>query len=106
MKGIVRKIVAKLMAADPLLVELTDDVLSVDLSDGRSVDVPLGWYPRLKHATEIERGNWRLTGGGLGIHWPTLDEDISVENILAGKPSADSQRSLQKWLAGRVNSPA
>lgn len=90
-----------LSAAVAVRVAVTDDVLAVDLVDGRSVTAPLAWYPRLSHATPAERNEWRLIGGGLGIHWPAVDEDISVENLLAGKPSAESRRSLQRWLAGR-----
>ncbi|MEW6533917.1 MAG: DUF2442 domain-containing protein [Thermodesulfobacteriota bacterium] len=75
--------------------------LTVDLDDGRTISVPLVWYPRLLHATPEERNNWRLIGKGEGIHWPDLDEDISVENILFGKPSGESQRSLSKWLEAR-----
>ena len=71
------------------------------LQDGRTVSVPLAWYPRLLHGTEKERKNWRLIGGGEGIHWESLDEDISVEHILAGIPSNESQKPLQRWLAGR-----
>jgi hypothetical protein len=93
-------------AATAVRVEVTDDALTVELSDGRAITAPLAWYPRLVHATPAERGEWRFIGGGRGIHWPALDEDVSVENLLAGKPSAESQRSLQRWLAGRGGSPA
>ena len=82
-------------------VRLSDDTLSLDLADGRTVSVPLDWYPRLLHATPEERGNWRLLGQGVGIHWPALDEDISVEGILLGKPSGESQTSFQQWLSSR-----
>ena len=82
-------------------VTVTEDTLTVDLSDGRTVSVPLGWYPRLVHATDNERKNWRLIGRGEGIHWPDLDEDISVQGILAGRPSGESQKSLAKWLSQR-----
>lgn len=82
-------------------VTLSDDTLSVDLSDGRSISVPLAWYPRLSHASSAERKRWRLIGRGLGIHWDDLDEDISVEGLLAGKPSGESQSSFSKWLAKR-----
>ncbi len=73
----------------------------VELADGRSIVVPLAWYPRLAQGSAAERGSWRLLGGGRGIHWPALDEDISVANLLAGQPSAESQSSFKKWLAGR-----
>jgi hypothetical protein len=79
-------------------ITITADSLTVDLDDGRSISVPLAWYPRLLHATPQERNNWRLIGKGEGIHWPDLDEDISVENVLLGKPSGESQSSFSKWL--------
>ncbi len=82
-------------------VEVSEDALTVELSDGRTIAVPLDWYPRLKHATEAERRRWRLIGRGQGIHWEDLDEDISVEALLAGKPSGESQSSLRKWLQQR-----
>lgn len=82
-------------------VNSTEDTLTVDLSDGRTISVPLGWYPRLEHASSEERANWRLIGKGYGIHWEELDEDISVEGLLAGKPSGESQISFKKWLHGR-----
>jgi hypothetical protein len=82
-------------------VAVSDDTLSVELADGRTIAAPLAWYPRLAHATAEERNSWRLLGGGRGIHWPAVDEDISVANLLAGQPSAESQSSFKKWLAGR-----
>src|SRR4030065_443751 len=82
-------------------VNVTDDALIVDLSDGRTVSVPLAWFPRLLHGTLKERKNWRLIGDGEGIHWPDLDEDISVEGLILGRPAADSQRSVQLWRAQR-----
>ena len=87
--------------ARALQVSVTDDELAVDLADGRTVMVPLAWYPRLVHGTRQERKRWRLIGRGVGIHWPDLDEDISVEGLLAGRPSGESQRSLKRWLQGR-----
>lgn len=84
-------------------VHVTEDTLSVDLSDGRSISVPLGWYPRLEHASLQEKTNWRLIGNGVGIHWEDIDEDISVEGLLAGKPSGESQLSFKKWLQARQN---
>lgn len=80
---------------------VTDDTLTVDLSDGRSLSVPLDWFPRLVHATSAERKRWRLIGRGRGIHWDLLDEDISIDNLLAGKPSGESQASFEKWLSTR-----
>ncbi len=88
-------------AAESLMV--TDDMLSVDLSDGRTIAVPLGWFPRLLHATPEERNHWRLIGRGHGIHWEDLDEDISVEGLLAGRPSGESHTSLKKWLDERTS---
>src|SRR5215207_1576875 len=79
-------------------VEVTDVALTVELVDGRSVSVPLLWYQRLAHAAPEERKRWRSIGRGEGIHWPDLDEDISIANLLAGKPSGESQRSLKRWL--------
>jgi hypothetical protein len=86
---------------EALDVLVTDDTLSVDLSDGRSISVPIAWFPRLLHSTEQERDNWRLIGKGQGIHWEDIDEDISIEGLLAGKPSGESQESFKKWLAKR-----
>src|SRR5438309_11643062 len=83
-------------------VEIGQDTLSVVLADGRTIAVPIAWYPRLAHGTAEERDSWRLLGGGLGIHWPQLDEDISVANLLAGQPSTESQASFKKWLAARA----
>lgn len=87
--------------AQALTVVVTDEALTVDLTDGRTVSVPLGWYPRLAHATSAERDNWRLIGHGEGLHWPDLDEDISVDGLLAGRASTESQPSLDKWLQSR-----
>lgn len=92
-------IATKVPTAEDLTI--TADTLSVDLSDGRSISVPLAWYPRLSHGTIKERKNWRFIGQGYGIHWNDLDEDISVENLLHGHPSGESQASFQKWLATR-----
>ena len=82
-------------------IEITDDSLSVDLSDGRTITVPLAWYPRLLHGSLEERQIWRLIGNGTGIHWPQLDEDISLKNIILGQPSGESQTSFQRWLIQR-----
>jgi hypothetical protein len=78
------------------------DTLVVELNDGRTISAPLAWYPRLLHATLDERNNWRLIGKGHGIHWEDLDEDISVEGLLAGKPSGESQVSFKRWLGSRT----
>jgi hypothetical protein len=82
-------------------VTVTDDTLTVDLTDGRSVSAPLAWYPRLLHSAQEERNKWRLIGGGEGICWPDIDEDISVDNLLAGKQSGESLHSFRKWLEER-----
>ena len=66
----------------------TDDTMSVDLMDGRTITVPLAWYPRLLHGSPRERANWTVCGGGFGIHWPDLDEDLSTEDLLRGAPAA------------------
>jgi hypothetical protein len=83
-------------------ITVTDDTLAVDLADGRTISVPLVWYPRLVHGSERERNNWRFIGDKEGIHWPDLDEDISIENLLEGKPSGESQSSLKRWLEART----
>ena len=83
-------------------VRITGDTLHVDLSDGRTISVPVGWYPRLAHAKAEERKQWRLIAQGRGIHWESIDEDISVEGLIAGRPSAESQSSLKRWLAARA----
>ena len=82
-------------------VKVTKDTLNVDLSDGRTISVPLEWFPRLVNATPEERSKWRLIGRGHGIHWENIDEDISVEGLLAGKPSGESQASFKEWLNQR-----
>jgi len=82
-------------------VSITDDALVVDLRDGRTIAVPLAWFPRLSHGTPSERNNFRLIAGGEGIHWPDLDEDISIASLLAGRKSAETQESLGRWLKGR-----
>ena len=77
---------------------ITEDTLNVDLNDGRTISVPLNWFPRLVHATPKQRDNWRLIGREHGIHWDDIDEDISVEGLIAGQPSGESQSSFKKWL--------
>jgi hypothetical protein len=81
-------------------VQVSDETLAVELSDGRTVSLPLDYYPRLLDGTSIERKRWQLVGQGAGVYWFDLDEEISIGNILAGKPSGESQRSFQKWQAG------
>ena len=82
-------------------VTVTDDTLSVDLEDGRTIAIPIGWYPRLAYGTPTERANFQISGAGYGIHWPDLDEDIGVEGILLGKKSSESQASFERWLQHR-----
>jgi len=86
-------------------VKVTRDALSVQLSDGRSISAPLTWYPRLLHALPEERKNWRFIGKGRGIHWVEIDEDISVEGLLAGRRSGESQESLKRWFESRPSRP-
>jgi len=93
--------ISEVRLAKAQTITLTDDTLTVDLSDGRSISVPLGWYPRLVHGTTDERNHWRLIGMGDGIHWPDLDEDISVENLILGQPSGESQPSFKQWQSSR-----
>ncbi len=82
-------------------VTISDETLAVDLADGRSIAVPLAWFPRLAYGSSAERSKWRLIAGGEGIHWPDLDEDISVASLLAGQKSGETRESLQRWLQGR-----
>lgn len=90
---------------EPLAVDLTltGDSLTVQLADGRFLSVPLAWYPRLAQATEAERANWHLLGGGYAIEWPDLDEHIGVAGLLAGRRSGESEASLKRWMASRDN---
>jgi hypothetical protein len=90
-----------LQSAKAQHVIITKDTLALDLSDGRTISVPLAWYPRLLHATPQEQRHWRLIGKGEGVHWPELEEDISVEGLILGKPSGESQASFQRWLEAR-----
>ena len=82
-------------------VQFSIDSMTVNLDDGRALSVPLAWYPRLLQGTKQERDHFKLIGDGEGIHWPDLDEDISVEGLLAGKRSAESDASLSRWLQNR-----
>ena len=80
---------------------VTDDTLRVDLEDGRTICVPIGWYPRLAHGTPAERANVEISGAGYGLHWPDLDEDIGIEGLLLGKKSTESPASFARWLKQR-----
>ena len=92
------------LEAEPAAVQVTviDEKLLVDLADGRSIVVPLGWYPRLMHGSPNERQNWQLLGDGYAIEWPDLDEHIGIEGLLAGRRSGESKKSFERWLASRM----
>lgn len=91
---------------DPVAVNvmITEEKLMVDLDDGRSLLVPLEWYPRLRQASPKERNNWQLLGDGYAIEWPDLDEHIGIEGLLAGRRSGESQKSFERWLTSRQSS--
>jgi hypothetical protein len=95
------KITKMIEIPDAVAVKTTEEALVIELHDGRVLSVPLAWYPRLVNASPEERSNWHFIGNGQGIHWDTLDEDISVENLLAGHHSGESQSSLKRWLEQR-----
>lgn len=82
-------------------VTVTDETLSADLEDGRTISVLIGWYLRLTHGTPAERAASQISGGGYGMHWPELDEDLGVEGLLLGKRSRESASSFRRWLDGR-----
>ena len=95
-----------MLSATPTLIKIihvtiTDDTLSIDLEDGRSIEVPIGWYQRLAYGTPVERANFQISSAGYGIHWPDLDEDLGVEGILLGKKSSESPSSFKRWLQQR-----
>lgn len=95
-----------ILETEPLAaqVRMTDEKLIVDLVDGRSLIVPLSWYPRLLYASQEERQNWQLLGDGYAIGWVDLDEHIGIEGLLAGRQSGESHRSFERWLATRATS--
>ena len=82
-------------------IKITSSTLAIDLSDGRCISAPIVWYPRLLNASAKERNHWELIGEGDGIHWPDLDEDLSMDGIIQGRPSYESQKSFQRWLSER-----
>lgn len=82
-------------------VRVTNERLIVELADGRTLEVPIEWYPRLRHGTEAERQEWQLLGDGYAVEWPKLDEHIGIEGLLAGRRSGESQKSFDRWLATR-----
>ncbi|MBK9715915.1 MAG: DUF2442 domain-containing protein [Kouleothrix sp.] len=94
---------APMLTAPPkaVTVTVTDDTLSVDLEDGRTIAVPIGWFPRLAYGTVAERATVQIAGAGFGLHWPDLDEDIGVAGLLLGKKSAESPASFARWLEQR-----
>ena len=93
--------VTEIQIPEAQAVTVTDDRLRAELSDGRTISVPLAWYPRLVYATQDERDNWELIGDGQGIRWPDLDEDILVEALLVGWPSRESEKSFNRWLKAK-----
>jgi hypothetical protein len=82
-------------------VTISDDTLAVDLEDGRTIAVPIGWFPRLAYGTPAERANFQISGAGYGIHWSDLDEDIGIEGLMLGKKSTESPASFERWLQRR-----
>jgi hypothetical protein len=84
---------------EPIAVQVTEDTLSVDLADGRTIAVPIAWFPRLRNGSQLERNNFEL--GRNGVHWPDLDEDIPVAGLLNGEKSGESLASIQRWMDGR-----
>ena len=93
-----------ILEIEPLVtqIEVTDEKLIVNLIDGRSLIIPLSWYPRLLYATKKERENWEILGDGYAIAWDDLDEHIGIEGLLSGKSSGESDRSFEGWLTARV----
>ena len=92
---------AENLSPQAVSVDVTDNGLTATLTDGRSVTVPLHWYPRLLESSREERQNWRLIDDGRGINWEDIDEDISVAGLLAGRRSGESEKSLARWRAAR-----
>jgi len=88
---------------EPIITDLTigDNAFVVHLADGRSLTIPYNWYPRLAYGTAAERQNWEVFGDGFAIHWSELDEDLAIDGLLAGNRSAESGRSLERWLRSR-----
>ena len=84
-------------------VRCSDDALTVDLADGRTISVPLVWYPRLLGASPAQRANWRVGGGGFGIHWPDVDEDLSTEGLLRGAPAP--RTAINAGAGGQLTNP-
>ncbi len=95
-------LVIEIQEARAQRVVMSEDSLTVDLMDGRTITVPLAWYPRLWHGTPEERSDFEIIGDGTLIHWPGLDEDLSISGILAGRRSGESPQSLKRWLSERA----
>ena len=95
-------LVAEPVVSDAIDVRVSNEELVVFLLDGRTISIPLEWYPRLLHASAEERLEWELIGGGEGIHWPQIDEDVQVSALIFGLPSCETQKSLQRWLQSRL----
>lgn len=93
---------SEIVVSPAVSVAATSTTLTVSLADGRSLSIPLDWYPRLAQATASERTHWRLTGNGQGIHWPDIEEDIRVEGLLAGRRSQERADSFARWRAARA----
>ena len=91
------------LEADPVVVDVRVDehYLVINLADGRSLSVPVAWYPRLLNATPTERNHWQLLGDGYAIEWTDLDEHIGIEGLLAGRRSGESEQSFARWLQSR-----
>jgi hypothetical protein len=94
------------LETEPLAIQvaISNHKLIIELADGRSITVPLAWYPRLQSGSEAERQNWRLLGGGYAIEWPDLDEHIGIAGVLAGKRSGESRKSFEAWSSSRKTS--
>ncbi len=101
----INSLVVEIREARARRVEVNDELLTLELLDGRTISVPLAWYPRLWYVTPDERSRFEIIGDGTIIHWPDLDEDLSVAGILAGRRSGESAESLKKWLAAREKRP-
>ena len=93
--------VLKIESPSAASIRVSNECLSAELADGRTISVPIEWFPRLVHATPEERNNWDLSGDGAHIHWPDLDEDISVEGLIAGWRSRETKESFARWLEAK-----
>ena len=96
------EVIAEIQEARAQSARVSDEALTVDLVDGRTIIVPLAWFPRLWHGTPQERNHFEVFGNGAYIHWPDLDEDLTVAGLLGGRQSGETRQSLKKWLASRT----